>query len=116
MKRLTGFNEREPTRSVGVKFRFTMLHELARGWISDFASAAVDGIAAHFQQALGPLGHCMTKLSIFVFSLITRWLDSSESRPYSDRRDFAGFFLVLFFLVDVADVGDLMRFWSVDLR
>lgn len=93
-----------------------MLHELARGWISDFASAAVDGIAAHFQQALGPLGHCMTKLSIFVFSLITRWLDSSESRPYSDRRDFAGFFLVLFFLVDVADVGDLMRFWSVDLR
>lgn len=106
MKRLTGFNERELTRSVGVKFRFTMLHEPARGWIGDFASAAVDGIAAHFQQALG---HCMTKLSIFIFALITRWLDSSESRPYSDRMDFAGFFLVLFFLVDVADVGDLMN-------
>lgn len=79
VKRLTGFNERELTSSVGVKFRFTIvLHELARGWIGDFASAAVDGIAAHFQQALGPLGHCMTKLSIFVFALITRWLDSTH--------------------------------------
>ena len=64
VKRLRRFNEHELTRSVGVKFCFTVvLHELARGWIGDFASAAVDGIAAHFQQALG---HSMTKLSIFV--------------------------------------------------